>query len=253
MAADMNDGAPLVWVTRTLEGAGRTARAVENLGYPAIVAPVLKVQPLKPIIDPHSFDAVILTGVNGLNAFCALCSRRALTAWCVGDATAAAAREKDFQQVISAGGDGRALIDLIRRTADPHSRLFYAAPREPAAALGAALRAEGFQVSEAAVYETLAVMPRIGLADLARIGPVLVQSPRAGRAVADALIAYHDKLCFPNLRFICISEAAWRGVETGLRESDAPEIRTAIAAGLDRRIAGTPDEAAMLKMLETDG
>jgi uroporphyrinogen-III synthase len=249
----VTDSAPLVWVTRTAEGARRTARAIEARGYQTIVAPVLKIQALKPIIDPHSFDAVILTSRNGLNAFCALCSRRALTAWCVGDSTAAAAREKKFQQVISAGSDGKALIALIRQTADRHSRLFYAAPAEPAAALGKALRADGFQVSEAAVYETQFVVPRFNPADLPRISHILIQSPKAGRAVAETLIDYHDKLCFPNLRFICISEAAWQGVETGLRNSAAPEIRQAIAAGLDRRIAATPDEAAMLRLLETDG
>jgi len=249
----MTDRAPLVWVTRTSEGARRTARAIEAMGYETLVAPVLKVQALKPIIDPHSFDAVIFTSRNGLNAFCALCSRRALTAWCVGDATAEAAREKGFQQVISAAGDGRALAELIRRTADRHSRLFYAAPREPAAALGKTLRADGFQVGEAALYETQFVMPRFSPADLARISHILVQSPRAGRAIAGALIVHHNKLCFPNLQFVCISEAAWRGVETGLRHSGVAEIRQALAAGLNRHIAATPDEAAMLSLLDTDG
>jgi uroporphyrinogen-III synthase len=249
----MTDRAPLVWVTRTTEGARRTARAIESRGYQTVVAPVLKIQALKPVIDPHSFDAVIFTSRNGLNAFSALCSRRALTAWCVGDATAVAAREKGFQQVISAGADGKALIELIRQQGDRHSRLFYAAPAEPAAALGKALRADGFQVSQAAVYETQGLVPRFNPVDLPRISHILVQSPKAGRAIAEALIAYHDKLCFPNLCFICISEAAWQGVETGLRKSDAPEIRQALEAGLDRRIAATPDEAAMLRLLNTDG
>jgi uroporphyrinogen-III synthase len=249
----VTDSAPLVWVTRTPEGARRTARAIEAKGYRTVVAPVLRIQALKPIIDPHSFDAVIFTSRNGLNAFSTLCSRRALTVWCVGDSTAAAAREKKFQQVISAAGDVKALTDMIRQQADRHSRLFYAAPAEPASALGKALRADGFQVSEAAVYETQFVVPRFNPVDLPQISHILVQSPKAGRAVAEALIAYHDKLCFPNLCFICISEAAWQGVETGLSHSAVAEIRQAIAAGLDRRIAATPDEAAMLRLLETDG
>ncbi|HTN42097.1 MAG TPA: uroporphyrinogen-III synthase [Asticcacaulis sp.] len=249
----MTESAPLVWVTRTPEGARRTARAIEAKGYRTLVAPVLKIQALKPIIDPHGFDAVIFTSRNGLNAFSALCSRRALTAWCVGDSTATAAREKGFQQVISAAGDVKALTDMIRQQADRHSRLFYAAPAEPASALGKALRADGFLVSEAAVYETQFVVPRFNPVDLPHISHVLVQSPKAGRAIAEALIAYHDKLCFPNLRFICISEAAWQGVETGLRQSEVPEIRQAVEAGLDRRIAATPDEAAMLRLLKTDG
>jgi uroporphyrinogen-III synthase len=239
----MTDRAPLVWVTRTTEGARRTARAIHALGWQTLVAPVLKIQALKAIIDPHSFDAVIFTSRNGLNAFASLCSRRAMTAWCVGEATATAAREKGFQTVISAGGDVKALTNLIRQTADRHSRLLYAAPAEPASALGKALRADGFQVSEVVVYETQGVVPRLSPADLARLSHILIQSPKAGRAVAEALIAHHDKLRFPNLCFICISEAAWQGVETGLRAGNAME------AGLDRRIAATPDEAAMLRLL----
>ncbi|CAL4866441.1 hypothetical protein MMA231_00682 [Asticcacaulis sp. MM231] len=240
---------PLVWVTRTPEGARRTARAIEAKGFATFVAPVLKIQPLRPIIDPHSFDALIITSRNGLNAFSALCSRRALTVWCVGESTADAAREKKFQRVISAGGNVHTLTDRIRGEADKRTRLLYAAPREPASAMSETLQAEGFRISEVAVYETQYVLPRFTPADLERMRYILVQSPKAGRAIAEALIAYHDKLCFPKITFICISEAAWQGVERGLRDSAAPEIREALEAGLNRRIAATPTEAAMLDVM----
>ncbi|MFT4076570.1 MAG: uroporphyrinogen-III synthase [Asticcacaulis sp.] len=235
---------PLVWITRTAAGAQKTARAVEALGYEALIAPVLRVAPLKPVIDPHSFDAVIFTSRNGVEAFSSLCSRRALTAWCVGEATAAAAQQHGFQTVISADGNVGDLIDLIRRDSDRHSRLLHAAPREPAGDLCETLRADGFQVSEVAVYETQAIRPPLSPADLARLRHILIHSPRGGRAVADVLLAHYDKLHFPKLCFICISEAAWQGLETTLGK--------AMAAGLERRIAATPDEAAMLRLLDTD-
>lgn len=231
----------LVWITRTAAGAQKTARAVETLGYEALIAPVLRVVPLKPVIDPHSFDAVIFTSRNGVEAFSSLCSRRALIAWCVGDATAAAARQHGFQTVISADGDVDNLIALISRDSDRHSRLLHAAPREPAGDLCQTLHADGFQISEATVYETCPVLPPLSPTELARIRHVLIHSPRGGRAVAQALIADHDKLCFPKLCFICISETAWQGLETTLGK--------AMAEGLDRRIANTPDEAAMLRLL----
>jgi len=143
-----------------------------------------------------------------------------------------------------------ALAALIRSQADRHSRLLCAGAKEPAWPLGQALRDDGFQVVEAALYETRMLMPAIATADLARIGHILVHSPRAGRAIAGMLMAHHDKLSFPKLRFICISEAAWQGVETTLHDSPVPEIADAVTAGLNRRVAATPDEAAMLDLLD---
>ncbi|ESQ84950.1 hypothetical protein AEAC466_07795 [Asticcacaulis sp. AC466] len=239
-----------VWITRTASGANRTARAIEAKGYEAIVAPVLQVQPLKAIIDPHSFDAVIVTSRNGLSGFTALCARRAVPIWCVGDATAEAARAAKFQEVISAGGSVDDLVDLIDRQGDRHLRFLYAAAKTPAAALTDRLRTLGFTVTEVAVYETQPVPAPLVPALLSRIGPILLHSARGGQAVADILIRHHDKIAFRDLSFICISEAAWQGVETTLRAARTPEIEKSLAEGIAHRISPFPDEAAMLMLLD---
>ena len=236
---------PTVWITRTPEGAKATARAVEAMGYDALLAPVLKVIQLKPVIDPHSFGAVIFTSRNGLAAFCAVCNRRSITAYCVGDATAEGARARKFRQVISAHGDIDALHDLLKAEADRATRLLYAAPKEPAAHLTSALRADGFLVNEVAVYETREIQPALSPAELGRIRHVLVHSPKAGRAAAKTLTAHHDKIAFKNLTFVCISEAAWQAVAGGLAAGGVD-----MAAGAPSHlIAAFPDEASMLKLL----
>lgn len=236
---------PVVWITRTPDGAKGTARAVAALGGEAIVAPVLKVVPLKPIFDPHSFDAVILTSRNGLNAFTALCTRRSITAWCVGETTAEAARAAKFQTVISASGDVQALQQLILDTADKASRLFYAAPKEPAGDLGGALRQAGFLVREAAVYETRTVTPTLSPVEMGRINHVLVHSAKAGRGVAAVLRAHPTAFTLNRLAFVCLSEGAWMGVGHGLAGD-----KNVTAGQLIRRISPFPDEASMLKLID---
>ncbi len=237
---------PAVWITRTPEGARATARAVEAKGFDAVLAPVLKVVQLRAVIDPHSFGAVIFTSRNGLNAFCAVCNRRSVTAYCVGDATAEGARARKFRQVISAHGDIDALHDLLKASADRATRLLYAAPREPAAHLTQALRDDGFLVNEVAVYETREIQPVLPPADLGRISRVLIHSPKAGRAAAKTLLAHHDKIAFKNLTFVCISEAAWQAVAGGLA---AGGIDMAVHAP-SHRVAAFPDEASMLQLLD---
>ncbi|MGA9658078.1 MAG: uroporphyrinogen-III synthase [Asticcacaulis sp.] len=245
---------PVVWITRTPEGARRTARAVHLKGYETLISPVLKIQSLKPVLEPHSFDELILTSRNGLNAFCAICSRRAITVWCVGDSTAEAARAKKFQRVISAGGNVRLLTDRIRTDASKHSRMLYAAPREPASTMGTTLRAEGFKITEVALYETQYLLPRFTPDELNRITHILIQSPKAGRAVAEALIAYYDKINLADLTFLCISEAAWNATEKALRTKAQGDALTAIQnyldTGANRRISSFPDEASMLMLLD---
>ena len=237
----------VVWITRTAEAAKGTARAVTELGHEAIIAPVLAAAPLSPIIDSHSFDSVIVTSRNGVNAFAAVCSRRALTVYCVGDATAEAARARKFQHVISAEGDSTALRTLIRDSVDKGTRLLYASAREPATNLTQALRSDGFNVQTAAVYDTHEVVAKLSPSDMARISHILIHSPKAGHAVARTLIVHHGKFAFDKLSFICISEAAWQGLETGLA---GPNSGNNFSGRGRHRISPFPDEASMLKLID---
>lgn len=238
---------PIVWITRTPDGARATARAVEALGGEPVVAPVLKVVQLRPAIDPHSFGALVFTSRNGVAAFSAICNRRSVAAYCVGDATAEAARAKKFGKVLSAHGDIDALHDLLQREASRATRLLYAAPKEPAAPLTQLLRDDGFLVNEVAVYETRETLPSLSAGELSRVSHVLVHSPKAGRAVARVLLAHHDKLLFQNLTFICISEVAWQAVAGALAAGGNPIATDA----LHHRISPVPDESSMLQLLAT--
>lgn len=228
-----------VWVTRTADGADKTARAVEALGHKAIIAPVLAVETLDVGLG-QPFDAVIFTSRNGVMAFSGLSPRRDAPAWCVGDATADAARASGFDAIVSAEGDVQALFDLMKDRAPRHVRYLYASAKQPSAPLTAWLWAEGFRVSQTPVYDTTAADPALSDADLARITHILIHSARGGREVARYLTA-HGKFAFTNPWFICMSEGAWRGFAGAAGK---------LSDGIKRRIAPEPTEAAMLELLK---
>ncbi len=228
-----------VWVTRT--SGEKTARALKALGHEAILAPVIETHPVDVDLGATRFDAVIFTSRNGVAAFSKLSKRRDCPAWCVGDATAEAARQSGFVEVISAEGDVQTLFDKLKAEATRSTHFLYASAREPSAPLTAWMWAEGFRVTQTPVYETRPIVPAIHDADLDRITHVLIHSARAGKALA-AFVAAHSKFAFTNSCFICMSEAAWQGFAGAC----APE-------GIKRRISPFPDEPSMLKLIDTDG
>ncbi len=230
-----------IWVTRTADGAGHTARAIEAFGHEAIIAPVLAVEALDVRLD-QPFDAVVFTSRNGVKAFAALSGRRDATAWCVGDATADAARAAGFDAIVSAEGDVAILFELMKLKAPRDFRYLYAAAKQPAAPLTAWLWAEGFRVSQTPVYDTVPVAPALSVADLQRITHVLIHSARGGREVARYLTS-HGKFAFTNPWFICMSEQAWQGFASAAG---------VLSQGARHRIAAEPTEAAMLKLLGAD-
>lgn len=228
-----------VWITRTEPGASKTAQAVAALGYEPLIAPVLEVRRLKPVFDPLDFDALIFTSRNALDAFCALSSRRDLPVWCVGAATADAARRYGFERVISADADARALAELIVRDADPGARLFHPTAQEPAFAMAETLRAKGVTVSEAAVYATLALTP--DLPQPHSLTHALIHSPRAAAPVVETLLHNADA---PALIFVAISPAAAEALDQA--RAAAPQTRK---LAREIRISAFPDEASMLQRL----
>jgi uroporphyrinogen-III synthase len=161
-----------------------------------VVAPLISVAAIDQA-EPDLSDvaALAFTSVNGATAFAALTARRELPVFAVGDATAAAAREAGFVQVVSADG---ALADLARLLEARGIAGVILAPmaREPAGDLAG--MAPSLRVRPLAVYaasETGAEAP-------AEVDAVLLHSPRGARALA---------ALWPTMagrpRVFCLSEA----------------------------------------------
>ncbi len=219
-----------LWVTRTEPGARATAERLAAMGHAPVVAPLLRIEPLAPVLDLDGVAALTFTSPNGVEAFARLSPRRDLPVFAVGDATAAAAAAAGFAAARSAGGDVHDLTELIAG-ARPPGPVLHAGAREPAGDLVGALGRRGISARTVAVYAAVPAPGEAGLQALAegRLDGVLIHSPRAARRLVEA--APHAR----NLPAYCISPAA-----------TAPLID----AGFDRAVAAPfPDEASLLKLI----
>ena len=215
-----------VWITRAEPGAGETAVRVATLGLEPIVTPVLEVQRLYPLIDLINVKALAFTSRNGVRAFADLNPERALPAFCVGDATAQAARALGFEDVRSAAGDVSALATLIA-TVDP-GLVLHAAGRHRAGDLGADLSARSVPSALTLVYETKERLPSpLEREALNGVAAVLVHSPRAATVIATCSDLLKEATIIA-LSPACLAPLAGLGARQ--RAADAPTEAALLAA-----------------------
>ena len=143
-------------VTRSQPDAVRTALALQARGHEAIVAPLFGIQ-IGSEVDPDAgpWEAILLTSSNALGAMAGFARHdgcRDLPIFAVGERTAQAAREIDFTNVSSAGGNVDDLVNLVAARLKPPARLLYLAGEERAGDLAGALRAKNFVVDTVEVY-----------------------------------------------------------------------------------------------------
>lgn len=199
---------------------------MKQIGWVPVVQPLLQIRPLSPDLpDLDRFDALAFTSRNGVAAFAALTLRRDLRIYAVGDATAQAAREAGFSDVMSANGAVGDLVALIASTLGVNDRLLAAVAKEPVADLGALLAGD-VTVKILPVYEAIETGARMP-EDLAAI---LIHSPRA----AEALI------------FLDVKAAKCPCVVAISAQAAAPLNALPIT---DLRIASHPTDSAMLEAL----
>ena len=218
-----------IWITRAQPEADATALRVRALRHEPVVAPVLEIQPIGEAPDLADVGALAFTSRNGVRAFAGLSSERGLPVFAVGDATADAAREAGFDEVVSASGDVAALATLIAETGKGmNGQVLHAAPEEPAGDLVSALAAQGVAARAHTVYRTAPA----DFAPPAEADVVLIHSAKAARQLAQ----HRDMAAAaPAITAICISSAAAEPLHgLGFR---------------DVLLASSPDEAAMIEVL----
>ncbi|MGE0046019.1 MAG: uroporphyrinogen-III synthase [Hyphomonadaceae bacterium] len=221
-----------VLVTRAEPQAALTAERIRAQGGEAIVAPVLRVEPVPADLNLAGAQALLFTSTNGVRAFAQVSPERALPALCVGDATQFAAQEAGFTQTQSANGDGEALAKLVIEALDPNAgALIHIAGEAIAFDLAQALAAHGFKAERRILYRTIAAdaLPNAIAARLGDSPPgfdaILFHSPR-GAAVFCALLDSHAPQAFSALTAVCLSQdvaaAAAASPWKRVRVADAP-------------------------------
>lgn len=201
-----------VLVLRPEPGASRTAAMLEESGLEPIVHPLFAVEPLAwALPQDASFDALLLTSANSVrHAGPGLAGMRSLPCYCVGDATAEAARAAGFSDVRTGGGDAASTIPLL--LADGRSRILHPCGEDVRPFDPCGLRIESLTVyrsaerGEAAQLEAVLQTRRPAIA--------LVHSPRAGKRL-DGLVSMELR---SSVVIVAISEAAAAATGAGWRE-----------------------------------
>ncbi len=229
-------------VTRPLGEAESLAEALAARGIDAIIEPLLEIHyRSEPAPDLTGVQAVLCTSANGVRALARLTGERAVPLFAVGEASAARARAEGFARVESAGGSLADLIGLARDRLRPNEgRLLHVAGSTLAGDLAGALRAEGFAVDRAVLYEA---RPAAGL------------SAASVRAL-DAGIVDFALFFSPRTALIFVRLAERAGIAEAIGAVSAISISAAADAALEplrfreRHMAERPDQHSLLMALD---
>jgi uroporphyrinogen-III synthase len=230
-----------VLVTRPIEEAKHTARALAKLGHEALIDPMLTIAFRHDELPAGSFDTVIVTSGNALAALrqrSELAGMLDLPLLAVGRRTAASARAMGFKAVETLGRDLDALIDHVRRAWTAPRHVLYLAGADRTGDLAACLTPGGHRVTLTVVYEAHQAQ---------QFDPAVEQALRGGKVdvvlhysarTADAFIAClggRPGLAAHDLRHLCLS----RKVASVLAEAGAAKVA----------FASRPEEDALLALI----
>ena len=229
-------------VTRPRAEAVALAEALAARGIEAVIEPLLDIHYRDaPAPDLAGVQAVLCTSANGVRALARLTREREVALFAVGEASAARARAEGFLRVESAGGNVDDLARLARERRRPEGgRLLHVAGSDVAGDLAGILRESGFAIDRVVLYEArpvsglsapAAAALRSGLIDFA-----LFFSPRTAAVFARLADQAELGAALRNVTAVSISAAADRAL--------------ADLAFRDRLIADTPDQDALLAMLD---
>jgi uroporphyrinogen-III synthase len=232
-----------VLVTRPHPDNEATARALRERGFAAVLAPMLRFEPVDSgAIEAH-VTAVIVTSANALRAAEAdLGALLKLPLFAGGEHTADEARRLGFAKVTSAEGDADKLRKRLRKAFKDKQAgpLLYLAGADLSRDLAGELAEDGFEVITRTTYRMVALS---ALSSETReafaandVEAVLHYSQRSARAFLEAARADGVEISALAVPQCCISAH----VAAILREAGA--VRVVAAA--------TPDENALLGALE---
>lgn len=230
-----------VLVTRPQPDAAATAARLEVAGHRALIDPMLAVEAIAGARRPAGrFDALALTSVNGARALglrVEWAELRALPLYTVGWRTAQAAPAGSEEPHI-AGGDGAALVALLRAELPRGTRLLHVCGVERAVDLGAALADDGIAVELFTLYRTVATPALSG---------EVVAAARAGRI--DAALHFSPRTA--TTLALRAAEAGIAGELAGVTHlCFSPKVAAPLdAAGWRVRIAAAPNENALFALL----
>ncbi|MEM7640605.1 MAG: uroporphyrinogen-III synthase [Pseudomonadota bacterium] len=206
-------------VTRAEPGASATVAQLEDRDMAVIRAPALALEQHSDIALPdiQSLAGLVFTSANGVRVYATRRADRSLTAWCVGPATAEAARTAGFSDIRESAGNAVDLAHFIAEHTRPAEHpLLHVANEAATGTLKRTLTELGFRTLFAPLYtmrpaETLpAEITELIASDIPAI--LLVHSAKGAAAMADlvepddlkawTLVAISDQAAQPLVNFV---------------------------------------------------
>ncbi|MCA3561142.1 MAG: uroporphyrinogen-III synthase [Aestuariivirga sp.] len=231
----------LVAVTRPGEDAGPLTARLEAMGHEVVMAPLLTIQPRAGVTIPAlPWQAVAVTSANGIRALPeghGLSSFRVLT---VGPQSLRAAAAAGLKAEAH-GGDVNGLAAFIRETLEPKAGpILYLSGAETAGDLQAQLAASGFDCRRVVLYDA-APAETLGAVDAALrqglLDAVLLYSPRSAKVWRGLVERAGLFAQAARVRHLCLSR----------------NVAAALADDWNSAVSASPDEAAILELLEQSG
>jgi uroporphyrinogen-III synthase len=246
-----------VLLTRARERCDKTAARLARAGHETLILPLWEYRDTVAPIPEGRFDAVAFTSAAAVESLSRRIGRDAalagllhVAAFCVGDATAAAALDNGFTDVRNAGGDAAGLAEMLAQAGPDMTgrRLLYPAQPDRAFDLAAAL--PQWDVREFNAYEARQCDPGKTAFNAAveRCDVVFLYSPRGASHFVDLMVNHVTSDVLPRLTLIAISEKTARATRTG-RTIDAGLDFSANNARIRILVAAKPDENAMISLL----
>ena len=230
-------------VTRPEPDGERTAQALRARGHAAMLAPLLRTEPVAFTLPDRAFSAVVLTSANAARAVAAhhsVAQLIALPAFAVGRRTGEAARAVGFRDVRSADGDKSDLAALLRtQLGADRGSLLYLAGEDRAGDLAADLAGDGLQVHTVVVYRAVKAE---------RFAPPVAAALAEGKL--DGVLHFSARTAEAYLACAAHGGIRDRALEPAhycLSRQVAAPLTAAGAAAV--RIAARPDEAALLELV----
>ncbi len=226
-------------VTRPEEDGGPLKARLEAMGHRVTLLPLLRIVPRQRVFIPKlPYQAILATSANGIRTLSGHAELRSIRTLTVGPQSLKAAAEAGFLKAEAHGGDLDGLVSYIRKSLQPLAGpLLYLSGNETAGDLEGQLKNAGFNCRRSIVYDTVQARDP-GPAEAAlrsrSVDAVLLYSPRSARIwcriVWDAGLAEEAA----SAHYYCLSK----------------NVAATLPKAWSRTVAKSPDEAAMLALLE---
>jgi uroporphyrinogen-III synthase len=225
-------------ITRPEEDAAPLKARLEALGHDVIAAPLLAIEPRDGVSVPdRNWQAIAVTSANGIRTLPDLPHLKSIRMLTVGPQSLKAALAAGFNAEAH-GGDVHGLAAYIREHLDPaHGPILYLSGAETAADLELQLKEAGYDCQRLVLYDAVPADSLGAVNDALRNGQmdaVMLYSPRTARIWRRLVERALPSGQVPMPLHLCLS----RNVAAVLPEA------------WPRVVAQSPDEAAMMALLE---